>query len=500
MNDLLRMLAAMPGGPDLIDWFASLAAMSSGRLTLEFGRLFLLFVGGWEFVRYSYRWIFRRRSRIEEELEALEYRVKERNDTIAKLRAERDQLTAELKSARSELPGAAIARAELELRDFNTDLAIGHLETWFAGNAESIAAIAKRLARHHIAAAVPNPANHLTRAHDMLRLARGAAPHDQEAREISSELDVINASLQAGLLRDGDTQIGWSSAMASGGAGQGEALMPLVITLRDIAGWCFDRGMWRLTPIFADRAADLAQQGGRPLRRVWCQIEGRAAFYQMIVGHSDQALVRIDHVLTQAREFLASRDTAILDAQTYRAQVLDRLGRYAEALAEIDAFAPIRVEVLGERHPHTLTTRYLRAQVLSNLGRYAEALAEIDAFAPIFAEVQGERHPDTLTTRSLRIGIEIAGQQNIDREAELRQIISDLAKATGTTARNTLSARYRLARLLFQQGQSAAAHTEIVGVVASFDPATTPGHDLLRSATLLRDMIEGHPVTGTLIV
>ena len=178
----------------------------------------------------------------------------------------------------------------------------------------------------------------------------------------------------------------------------------------------------------------------------------------MIVGHSDQALVRIDHVLTQAREFLASRDTAILDAQTYRAQVLDRLGRYAEALAEIDAFAPIHVEMLGERHP------------------------------------------DTLTMRSLRIGIEIAGQQNIDREAELRQIIRDLAKATGTTARNTLSARYRLARLLFQQGQSAAAHAEIVGVVASFDQATDPGHDLLRSATLLRDMIEGHPVTGTLIV
>ena len=159
--------------------------------------------------------------------------------------------------------------------------------------------------------------------------------------------------------------------------------------------------MWRLTPIFADRAADLARQGGIPLRRVWCQVESDAAFYQNALGHSIQALDRIDHVLTQAREFLTSRDPPVLEAQTVRAQVLNSLGRYDDALVEIEAFAPIEAEMLGARHPDTLTTRFLRAHVLNSLGRNDDALAEIEAFAPIQAEVQGARHPNTLTTRSL---------------------------------------------------------------------------------------------------
>jgi hypothetical protein len=132
--------------------------------------------------------------------------------------------------------------------------------------------------------------------------------------------------------------------------------------------------------------------------------------------------------------------------------VLSSLGRYGEALAEINAFAPIQIEVLGERHPDTLSTRYLRAQVLSNLGRYGEALAEIDAHAPIRVEVQGERHPATLTTRSLRIGVEIAEGRNIDRASELGQIVTALAEATGAHSRQTLSARYRLSRLLLLLG------------------------------------------------
>lgn len=710
LDDFLTILSAIPGGTALIEWFLRLAAMSSGQRTVELARVLFLLVGLFEFIKYLYRWIFKRRSRLEEEVEVLEHRVNERNDTITKLRAEHKQLTAELKSARNELPGAAIARAEHEMVDRNQELAIAHLEKWFFDNAGNITAIAKHLARHHIARAVPDPADHLQRARDLLRLARGASPEDEEAREISAELDSVNAALQEQLLREGDRQIAWNSAMARGFAGHGEALLPIVTTLRDIARWCFENGLWRLTPLFADRASDLALQAGPPLRRVWCQVETQAAFYQGVVGHSGEALNRIDRVLAQARAFLPTRDAAILDSQFVRslalrnlghtvealaeidafapiqvevqgerhtgtlntrylrAQVLSNLGRCADALAEIDAFAPIQVEVLNERHPDTLNTRYLRAEVLSNLGHYtdalleinafapiqvevrgernpntlatrcvraqvldnlghyadalaeidaftpiqievqggrhpnvlaarsqhasvltglgryadalaeidtvvpiegemrgerhpgtlttrylracvlhdlgrsAEALAEIDAFAAIQVEVQGERHPGTLTTRylrarvlsdlgrhadalaeigafapvelelhgkwhpstlatrSLRIGIEIAEIRNIDHAIELRGIISDLRSVIGEVSRNTLLARYRLARLLFQQGRSNEAHVEISDVITRFDPATAPGHILLRSAKALRDMIEGRPVTAILVV
>ena len=669
MDDLPRLLSLIPGGTALIAWCTALLAMSLGQAALELGKLFFQLVGLWEFLKHVYRWIWKRRSQLEQQVEALEHRISERNQTVDDLRAMRDRLTAELKAARDELPGAAIARAEREWRDLNQERAIRHLEDWFAENAGSIAAIARHLARYHIARSVPDPADHLDRARNMLRLARGAAPNDREAHELAGELDTVNAALQEQLIRDGERQIPWNSGMArSLAARDGEALLPLVMTFRDIAGWCFEKGMWRLTPIFADRAVDLARQAGRPLRRMWVQVAKDAAFYQVVVGHAAEALSRIDEVLTQARDFLSSRDRVSLDTQyaralalndlgrygealgeigafapiqaevsgerhpgtlatrSLRAQVLDDLGRYDEALAEIDAFAPIEAEVSGERHPDTLTTRYLRAQVLSDLGRYGEALAEIDTFAPIRAEVSGERHPDTLTTRSLRaqvlnnlgrygealaeidavtpirvevqgerhpdtlttrslraqvlsdlgrhgealaeidalalvmaevnggrhpytlathylravvlsdlgrygealaeidafapvhaevigechphalatrslrIGIEIAEKRNVDRVAELRDIIASLDAVTGATSRLTLWARYRLARLLFQQGHLAEARTEVTAAIQSFDPATDPGDILLRSTRALLDMIDGKPTEAGLIV
>ena len=90
MNQLLSMLASVPGGPTIIEWGGSLGTMSRAELAVEFGRLFLQMVGLWEFLKHLYRWIFKRRSRLEKEVEALETRAKERNDTIAKLRDEEE--------------------------------------------------------------------------------------------------------------------------------------------------------------------------------------------------------------------------------------------------------------------------------------------------------------------------------------------------------------------------------------------------------------------------
>jgi hypothetical protein len=300
LHDLLDILSDIPAGNDLTRWFASLYAMPFGRPVLELVSVFFQLVGVWVFCTFLYRWIFGRPS---------------------------------------------------------------HLEKWFSDNAANVATIAKHLARYHIAHAVPEPGYHLRCARGMLRLAHSYLPNDNEAREMSSQFDAINATLQGKLIQDGGKQIAWNSATGRSAAGGGEALLPLVTTFRGIARWCFDKGMWRLMSIFADHASDLAQQCGRALRRIWCEVEREAAFYQNILGYSVEALKRVDHVLAQAHDFLSSRDTAVLDAQMVRASVLRNLGRYGEALAKIDAFAPIVVEVKGMRHPDTLNTRYLRASV-----------------------------------------------------------------------------------------------------------------------------------------
>jgi hypothetical protein len=57
--------------------------------------------GCYEFYRLIDRRLFKRRSRLEAELEVLEHRVGERNVAIATLTADKMQLTSELKAART---------------------------------------------------------------------------------------------------------------------------------------------------------------------------------------------------------------------------------------------------------------------------------------------------------------------------------------------------------------------------------------------------------------
>jgi hypothetical protein len=239
--------------PDLLDALPFLPDSEHIRHLIE---VFPFAVALWEIVRHLYRWIFRRRSRLDQQLELIEKENSEKTEEIRKLRSEKQQVSAELEQARGRLPQAAIARADREWRDRNTVAAVRQLETWFEENAESIAAIALHLAKFHISRAVPDPGSHLDGARDLLRLARGASPDSREAQELSSELDTVNAGLQEQLIRDGDIQIAWNSAMAPRLGAQGEVMLPAVNAFREIAQYCFEKGLWRLVPIFADRAAD----------------------------------------------------------------------------------------------------------------------------------------------------------------------------------------------------------------------------------------------------
>ena len=182
----------------------------------------------WEAFKYLYRWIFGRRSRLEQKLELAEEDNRARAQEISKLHSEKNELSTELENAKSRLPQAAIARADREWRDHNAIQAIRQLERWFEANAESIAIIALRLAKFHISRAVPDPGDHVDRARDMLRLARGASPNNAEAEELSSELDRMNDALQEQLICDADAQIAWNSAMTPRPGAQGDAFLPAV--------------------------------------------------------------------------------------------------------------------------------------------------------------------------------------------------------------------------------------------------------------------------------
>src|SRR5262249_49078996 len=158
----------------------------------------------------------------------LEEEIKLNTQQIRKLQSDTKQLGMDLANAREKLPEFAIARADREWHDRNTIGSIRHLERWFTANAESITTIALRLAKLHISCAVPDPGDHIDRARDMLRIARGASPNNLEADELSSELDRMNAALQEQLIRDGDSQIAWNSAMSPRPGAEGDAFRPVV--------------------------------------------------------------------------------------------------------------------------------------------------------------------------------------------------------------------------------------------------------------------------------
>jgi hypothetical protein len=115
---------------------------------------------------------------------------------LAELGEEKSELEKQLEDAQTRLPGAAMERARHYWRDNNRHRGILELERWFEATGNSIAAIAIHLATYHIKHSVPDPEDHLDRARDMLRLARGAAPGNSEAKETERELDRINAALQ----------------------------------------------------------------------------------------------------------------------------------------------------------------------------------------------------------------------------------------------------------------------------------------------------------------
>jgi tetratricopeptide (TPR) repeat protein len=419
----------------------------------------------WEILKYIYRWIFKRRSRLERAIERLEEETREKTDEIHKLNSESRRLSAELEEARSKLPQAAIARADREWRDRNTAAAVRQLETWFEENAESIAAIALRLAKFHISRAVPDPGNHLDRARDLLRLARGASPDNREAQELSSELDTVNAALQEQLIRDGDVGIAWNSAMAPRLGAQGEAMLPAVNALREIARYYFVKGLWRVAPLFADRAADLALSGGGALKQVWLSAETTAADYQVVVGNAAEGLRRLDHVLAEARESLPAHAVIIVNARFARAKALKNLERPGEALAEVDAFAQIQVQVQGARHFDTLATRHLRANVLIQLGRFnealAEILAEIEDLTPIVVEEKGARHPDTLETRLLHAVVLGRLERHRESLAEIEEFAPIEVEVSGARHPRTLTTRYYHAFELEELGRYGDAFLEI---------------------------------------
>ena len=110
----------------------------------------------------------------------------------------------------------------------------------------------------------------------------------------------------------------------------------------------------------------------------------------------------------------------------------------------------------------------------------------------------GADHPNVFGTASLRIGVQLASGESGDASNELPVLIAALARAVGAHNTMTLRARYRLARCRMMRGQADEARTEANEILAAFDPATDPNHELRQTVRKLLAKLDGNPIDGDL--
>jgi tetratricopeptide (TPR) repeat protein len=381
---------------DFIKWLTELPHLSPGQQFKEVAEAFLKILGFTELVKFLYRRAFRKRSRLERKIADLEDEIVDQRSEITKksdqLKAARNELTAiKLKSLEH-----AMTVANREWQDNNVDSANYALEQWLSGNVDQLTDATLAMAKYHIAHAIPDPADHLIKARNMLQVARTLSPAREELHSLWFEFDLVNAALQKQVFYDGTQQIGWNANM------QRE---PLIQTFRDAALYCMEKGQWLLAPLFAQRAVDLARSAGPSLRRILFICETEAAGYESSAGKRQEALHRIDRALAVGRDFLKESDFEVLEARGWKVSILLDLNKDAEALVEVDRLIPKLIEMLGLRNPNSLSAKLARARALSGVGRADEALTEIDDLMPIRRDVFGARHPSTCTTQFYRAQI-----------------------------------------------------------------------------------------------
>jgi tetratricopeptide (TPR) repeat protein len=332
----------------------------------------------------------------------------------------------EIESARETL-----LEAERRQKFIDEDGSIDVLEKWMSANGECVADIAIILAKHHINLAISDHTErvvHIGKSQNMAKLARGIAPQREEINNLWREFDEITGALHEQIFVKGNGQSVSDSDIRP---------EPLIQSFRDAATYCFDTGRWKLTPVFAERAANLALAGGPSLKPIWFAAESSAANYQSLTGNPQEAVNRLDNALRGYWNYIDRYDIRVLDARYFRAEALCNLGRYEEALAEIDDFAAIQLKERGARHISVVKTGILRSNVLGylgrsdaalteigdllaalpvgghtkrrmlaatliGLGRYEEGLAEIDSFAATQIQELGSSHTSVLATRELR--------------------------------------------------------------------------------------------------
>ena len=126
LGELQSFVSALPGGPDLLEEITHWLALPLSGKAVEVVRLFFQIVGAWEFLKYVYRWVFKRRSRLETHLEVLETLSVDRLNQIHALEQEVKKAEHARLTEIDRHPEIAIAKADKELRDHNAGLAARH--------------------------------------------------------------------------------------------------------------------------------------------------------------------------------------------------------------------------------------------------------------------------------------------------------------------------------------------------------------------------------------
>lgn len=255
----------------------------------------------------------------------------------------------------------------------------------------------------------------------------GARAIEAEALEIGFPALVVQASALAGHTADyaGDREHAAASferaAQWAQRVGDDQAFVDAAIALIWVYGETFHEFELARTWSFLARGAleGLARASEAHVQRAWGRLESHVGAVAFTRGRYEQALEHHEAALEHYRRGYGKGHERLARVRTNRANVWNRMGKFAAAIAEYERALYIFGETTGPTHPTALLVRGNLVGALAAAGRSEAALAAAEGLLELQRGLLGAEHVDlAMTLENLAMLLEGQSPQDAFNYAE----------------------------------------------------------------------------------
>ncbi|UBU16344.1 tetratricopeptide repeat protein [Nonomuraea gerenzanensis] len=229
-------------------------------------------------------------------------------------------------------------------------------------------------------------------------------------------------------------------------------------------------GHWPMGALLEQHLRALIERSPAKLRRVWVRElhYSAAAIVDTLREYGSYSRALNLAQATMAMEpLLPGRDSARLKVHHSMANVLHKLGRFADAEAAFRSLLAYRERAFGSGHPETLLTRHNLATTLHKSGKVHEAEEGYRSVLVDRERVLGADHPHTMLTRhNLGLALHDIGRFRL-AEKTYREVLCDQTRVLGPDHPQTLRTQHNLATVLHDRKCIRGAGVALAEVLAA---------------------------------